>query len=155
MGEYAKILYNHGVTYGQLRRQRMIPFIMNYEYSIKGKKDSSPVPTSIEVGDINNPKDTKMYLPSVPLLSESTGNSVVDDLIQSLEAHREKLFSKRGEFVEKPEKKAELKAIQKAIRTLHLQNDFKPLFSVVKTFMNSTERKLKMFIVTGKRSVYS
>ena len=145
MGEYAKILYNYGVTYGQLRKQRMIPFIMNYEYSIKGKKDSSLVPTSIEVGDINNPKDTKMYLLSVPLLSESTGNSVVDNLIQSLEAHREKLFNKRGEFIEKPEKKAELKAIQKAIRTIHLQNDFKPLFSVVKTFMNSTERKLKMF----------
>ena len=81
MGEYAKILYNYGVTYGQLRKQRMIPFIMNYEYSIKGKKDSSLVPTSIEVGDINNPKDTKMYLLHVPLNTESTGNTLVDTLL--------------------------------------------------------------------------
>ena len=145
MGEYAKILYNYGITYGQLRKQRMIPFIMNYEYSIKGKKDSSLVPTSIEVGDINNPKDTKMYLLAVPLNTESTGNTLVDTLLNQLRTQWEKIYSKPVGPEEKAKKDLELNQLRKAIRSLHLQMNFEPLISVGETFLKNADELFKSF----------
>ena len=145
MGEYAKILYNYGITYGQLRKQRMIPFIMNYEYSIKGKKDSSLVPTSIEVGDINNPKDTKMYLLHVPLNTESTGNTLVDTLLNQLRTQWEKIYSKPVGPEERAKKDLELNQLRKAIRSLHLQMNFEPLISVGETFLKNADELFKSF----------
>ena len=145
MGEYAKILYNYGINYGQLRKQRMVPFIMNYEYSIKGKKDSSLVPTSIEIGAIDGSKENKMYLLHVPLNTESTGNKVVDTLLNQLRTQWEKIYNKPVSPEDRAKKDLELNQLRKAIRSLHLQMNFEPLVSVGETFLKNADEILKSF----------
>ena len=142
MGEYSKIMYKYGLKPNQLRKARMIPFIMNYEYSIPGNKNSALQPKNIEIGDPNNLSKSELYLLPVPTDVESTGNTNVDKFIKALSAHYDKLLDRR---VDKSEKSPELNQIEKAIRMLHVQMNFEPLYGVAKTFMTNAKKHLEEY----------
>jgi hypothetical protein len=92
MGEYTKIAYKLGVERNQLRKARMIPFIVNYKYAVKGNKQSELIPGSVEIGKIDSLQETNLYLLPVPVDFESTGNETVDSFIASLRKLYEKTY---------------------------------------------------------------
>lgn len=145
MGEYSKILYNAGVSRNMLRKARMLPFISNYRYAIEGDNKSGLVLSSLEIGKINTLDETNLYLLPTVLPSESTGNESVDNLVQSLNKLYEKL-RKRGVSDDKKYLKTEkLKEISAAIKKLHLQLNFTPLFNVAKSFLKDAQSSIKEY----------
>jgi hypothetical protein len=144
MGEYAKMMYSYGLKPTQLRKARMIPFVSNYTNAIKDDPKSDLLLTSIEVGDLDNPKKTDLYLLPVPLNTESTGSVRVDNLLKSLRQQRDKIFKKYSPE-EKSSKILQLKEIGKAIRSLQMKLDFSPLVNVGKTFLNKAADAFKSF----------
>lgn len=138
MGEYTKMLYNYGLKPEQLRKARMVPFIMNYEHVIPGNKKSDLVAESIEIGKLNSLEETNLYLLPVPINEESTSNPAVDKLLESLRHQLEKLYLKPN--LNKQAKAEAVNELSRAIRILHLQLDFKPLLSVANTFINGAKK---------------
>lgn len=145
MGEYTKILYNYGIKPTQLRKARMIPFIMNYGSSIKGNNKSPLVPTSIEIGKIDSLTETNMYLLPVPVNTESTGNTQIDSLLEALRTQWEKLYKKPVSPEDRGAKDIQLNQMRKAIRSLQLQLNFEPLINVGRTFLNNAAQTFKSF----------
>lgn len=145
MSEYTKILYNYGLNRNQLRRARMIPFIMNYEYNIPGNAKSGLVPKSIEIGKLDNALENNLYLLPVPIPSESTGNPVIDDLIKSLSQQYDKMYKEYVDPEEKDAKDHKLNEINKAIRNLQLKLNFEPLVKVATDFIDSAARDIKEY----------
>ena len=146
MGEYTKMMYNYGVKSSQLGKTRMVQFISNYSYTIAGDRKSPLKLTSIEVGNLDSTKETTLYLLPVPLITETTGNVAVDDLVKSLERQYDKLYSKDASPEEKFAKNIQLEELSKAIRHLHLKIDFEPLVGVGTTFLNNAAKAFKAFI---------
>jgi len=142
MGQYSKIMYSYGVTRDQLRKTRMVPFQSNYSNVIPGEKTSGLQMSSIEIGKLDVMQETNMYLLPVPTPSESTGNPKVDKLIKSLTYEYEKLWEKYVPEKEKPVKEIQLNQLSDAIRMLHLQLNFEPLYSVGKTFLNNAKKTI-------------
>lgn len=142
MGEYSKIMYTYGVTRQQLRKSRMIPFHANYSYTIPGQPDSGLQMTSVEIGKLDSTQETNMYLLPVPTPSESTGNPKIDKLIKSLMHEYEKLWKKPVSEKEKIVKEIQLNKLSDAIRLLHLQINFEPLYAVGKTFLNNAKKTI-------------
>jgi hypothetical protein len=145
MGEYTKMMYNYGVKSNQLGKTRMVQFISNYSYSIKGDRRSPLKLTSIEVGNLDNANETTLYLLPVPLITETTGNVAIDDLVKSLERQYDKLYSKSVSAEEKFAKNIQLEELSKAIRHLHLKLNFEPLAGVGTTFLNNAAKAFKAF----------
>lgn len=145
MGEYTKIDREYGATSKQLRKARMIPFIVNYDYNVKGKPESGLYAASIEIGKLNSLTETNLYLLPVPGTIESTGVKEVDRLAQSLEQYYQKLAKKPVSPDEKASKKLQLKELSKAIRSLRLQLNFSQLSNVGITFLKSAAKAFKTF----------
>jgi hypothetical protein len=145
MGEYVKMMYNYGIKASQLGKTRMVQFISNYTYSIYGDRKSPLNLTSIEVGNLDNAKETTLYLLPVPLITETTGNVVIDEFVKSLERQYDKLYIKSASPEEKFAKKIQLEELSKAIRHLHLKLDFEPLVGVGTTFLNNAAKAFKVF----------
>jgi hypothetical protein len=143
MGEYAKMMYNAGVKPTQLRKTRMIPFIANYKYNVKGDNKSGLNLKSIEIGDLDNVKETELYLLPVALDTETTENKKVDNLLSSLRKLYEKLYRRSVSPEEKFVKNIQLNEIEKSIRLLHMKLEFEPLVSVGRTFIDNADRILK------------
>jgi hypothetical protein len=144
MGEYANMMYSYGLKPNQLRKARMIPFIANYTNRVKDDPKSDLMLTSIEVGDLNNPKKTDLYLLPVPINTESTGNARVDALVKSLKQQKDKIF-KSGSREDKGSKILQLQEMGKAIRSLQMKLDFSPLVNVGRTFLNRAADAFKSF----------
>jgi len=145
MGEYTKMLYNYGVQSNQLRRTRMIPFIANYDYAVKGDKDSKLMLKSLEIGKFDNLKETKLYLLPVALDTESTNRKKVDELVRSLKNQWSKLYKKSVSPEEKFQKNIQLNEMSKAIRFLHMKLDFSPLYNVAATFLDRAKTAFEEF----------
>jgi len=145
MGEYTKMMYNYGVKASQLGKTRMVQFASNYTYTIPGDRKTPLKLTSIEIGNLDNAKETNLYLLPVPLITETTGNVAVDDLVKSLEQQYEKFYSKDVSPEEKFAKNIQLEQLSKAIRHLHLKLDFEPLAGVGTTFLNNAAKAFKAF----------
>lgn len=145
MGEYSKMMYNYGLSASQLRKARMIPFIANYNYVLPDKPKSGYVLKSIEIGNIDNVKETKLYLLPVALNSETTGNTSIDDLLASLRTQWEKLFKKIVPEEDRHSKTLQLNELSRAIRHLHLQLNFEPLVNVGRTFLNNSRQVIDGF----------
>jgi hypothetical protein len=111
MGEYTKIAYKLGVERNQLRKARMIPFIVNYKYAVKGNKQSELIPGSVEIGKIDSLQETNLYLLPVPVDFESTGNETVDSFIASLRKLYEKTYISYASPEEKFSKKLKLEEL--------------------------------------------
>ena len=146
MGEYSKMAYlTHKIKSDQLRKTRMIPFIANYERQIKGDKDSKLMLTSLEIGKVDNLKETKLYLLPVALDTESTNVKKADELIASLREQWSKLYKSSVSPEEKFSKNIQLNEMSKAIRSLHMKLDFSPLLNVGITFMNKAKKVFDQF----------
>jgi hypothetical protein len=146
MGEYAKILYNYGLTPAQLRKARMIPFVMNYNYLVEGSPESGfSAPTSMEIGKLNSLEETNLYLLPVPINSESTGNPKIDSLIKSLREQWEKLYKKPVSSEDRYGKILEINKLSAAIRNLHVKLNFEPLVNVGKSFLKNARTALDDF----------
>jgi hypothetical protein len=145
MGEYTKMDYSYGAKYDEIGRNRMIPFILNYDYVIPGSKKSGVVPTSIEIGNLNSLEETNLYLLPVPIATEATGNPKVDALLKTLNSYYNKLWQSPVATSEKSKKERDLNELSAAIRQLHLQLNFGPLASVGKTFLENAAKNLKEF----------
>lgn len=146
MGEYTKIMYSYGVQPNQIRKARMIPFILNYEYKSKGKPETGLAsPKSVEIGNLDSVKETKLYLLPVPVNTETTGNPTIDRLLKSLRAHYEKLYRKPVGPEERSVKIHQINELSKAIRRLHLQLNFEPLVNVGETFLRTAAKTFKHF----------
>lgn len=145
MGEYTKILYEYGFKPGQIKKARMIPFIMNYDNVVKGDSKSGLRPTSIEIGKLDSLTETNLYLLPVPINSETTGNDVIDDLLKSLRSYWEKLYSKQVSPEARATKMIQLNQLSKSIRTLHVTLNFAPLVSVGRTFVSTSRATLDTF----------
>ena len=145
MGDYANIVYSYGLKPNQLRKARMIPFISNYTNRIKDDPKSGLVLSSIEVGDLDNPKETSLYLLPVAINTESTGNTRVDNLIKSLRQQRDKIFKTAASPEERRSKILQLNEIGKALRSLQMKLDFGPLVNVGTTFVNRAAETFKSF----------
>ena len=135
MGEYSKIMYNIGIERSQLRKARMLPFIANYVYTIKNDKTSPLKMTSIEIGKLNSIDETKLYLLPTSLTSESTGNTYIDEYVESLNAYYNNQNYKAVDLENKSVKDAKMKQLSAAIKKLQLQLNFEPLYNVAKTFL--------------------
>lgn len=137
MNEYARMLVEYGVPSNDIRKARMIPFITNYADSQYGPKGTQYA-ESIEVGDLDNLAETKLYLLPVPIKSESTGNPEIDALVDALFVHYEKIKQKHVDTaVQKYAKKERLNALSIAIRKLQVTQNFEPLVGVGFTFVKS------------------
>jgi len=145
MSEYVKMMYNYGVKANQLGKTRMIPFVSNYSYSVAGDKKSPLKLTSLEIGKVDNAKETTLYLLQVPLASETTDNSQIDELLKSLDQQYDKLYRKSASPEEKFAKNIQLEELSKAIRHLHIKLDFEPLVGVGTTFLNNAAKAFKGF----------
>jgi len=143
MGEYTKMMYNTGIKPNQLRKTRMVPFIANYKYNVRGDNKSGLNLKSVEIGDINNVKETELYLLPVALDTETTENKKVDNLLSSLRKLYEKLYRRSVSPEEKFIKNIQLNEIEKSIRLLHMKLEFEPLVSVGRTFIENADRILK------------
>jgi hypothetical protein len=145
MGEYTKMLYEYGFKPGQIKKARMIPFIMNYDNVVKGDSKSGLRPTSIEIGKLDSLTETNLYLLPVPINSETTGNAAIDDLLKSLRSYWEKIYSKQVSPEARATKMIHLNQLSKSIRTLHVSLNFAPLVSVGRTFMSTSRAALDSF----------
>ena len=146
MGEYTKILYNYGLQPNQLRKARMIPFVINYNYVVEGKPQSGfSSPTSMEIGKLNSLEETHLYLLPVPINSESTGNPKIDTLLKSLREQWEKLYKKPVSAEDRYGKILEINKLSDAIRNLHVKLNFLPLVNVGKSFMTNARLALDDF----------
>jgi hypothetical protein len=146
MGEYSKILYNYGLKPNQLRKARMIPFLINYKYVVEGKPESGfSAPTSMEIGKLNSLEETNLYLLPVPINSESTGNPKIDSLLKSLREQWEKLYVKPVAAEDRYGKILEINKLSNAIRNLHIKLNFEPLVNVGKSFLNNARTALDDF----------
>jgi len=146
MGEYTKILYNYGLNPAQLRKARMIPFVMNYNYVVEGQPESGfSAPTSMEIGKLNSLEETNLYLLPVPINSESTGNPKVDSLLKSLREQWEKLYKKPVYAEDRYGKILEINKLSAAIRNLHVRLNFEPLVNVGKSFLKNARTALDDF----------
>ena len=146
MGEYTKILYNYGLQPNQLRKARMIPFVINYNYVVEGKPQSGfSSPTSMEIGKLNSLEETHLYLLPVPINSESTGNPKIDTLLKSLREQWEKLYKKPVAAEDRYGKILEINKLSDAIRNLHVKLNFLPLVNVGKSFMTNARLALDDF----------
>lgn len=145
MGEYTKILYNYGLKPAQLRKARMIPFIVNYENIVTGDSKSGIQPKSLEIGKLNSLTETNLYLLPVPINSETTGNTKIDNLLTALREQLEKLYKQSVAPEDEFAKKLRLQQMNKAIRHLHLKLDFEPLVNVGKTFLNNVAKTFEEF----------
>lgn len=143
MGEYATMMYKMGIKPNQLRKTRMVPFIANYKYNVRGDNKSGLNLKSVEIGDINNVKETELYLLPVALDTETTENKKVDNLLSSLRKLYEKLYRRSVSPEEKFIKNVQLNEIEKSIRLLHMKLEFEPLVSVGRTFIENANRILK------------
>ena len=146
MGEYAKILYQYGLKPNQLRKARMIPFVMNYNYAVEGQPESGfSAPTSMEIGKLNSLEETNLYLLPVPINSESTGNPKIDSLVKSLREQWEKLYKKPVTSEDRYGKILEINKLSAAIRNLHVKLNFEPLVNVGKSFLKNARTSLDDF----------
>lgn len=145
MGEYTQIDYNYGAKREEIGKARMIPFIVNYENSVKTDKTSPLIPVTLEIGKLDSLTETNMYLLPVPTLAESTGNPEVDQLISSLQTQYEKLFKKPGKPENEFARKQQLSQLSKAIRNLHVKLNFEPLYNVAKTFLENAKTTIAEF----------
>ena len=135
MGEYVKILQRYGLKPSQIRRARMIPIKANYENVFPDDFSSPLYLESIEIGDLQNPKDTKLYLLPVPVDFESTGNKRLDKLIRALRHQYDKFVRRVVDPKQQYLKDEQRQELAKAIRKLHLQLDFAPMASIGNTFL--------------------
>jgi hypothetical protein len=142
MGEYSKMDREYGVTSKQIRKARMIPFQMNYEYRKTKSKEKVLYATSIEIGDLDNMKETHLYLLPVPTDIESTGSEKIDALVTSLDMYYEKLAKMPVSPLEKDIKKGQLTELSKAIRVLRMKMGFEPLANVGITFLKNAKKVL-------------
>ena len=145
MAEYTTIDQNYGLRKDQIGKARMIPFIVNYENSIPSNKKSPLIPTSLEIGKLDALKETNIYLLPVPTLAESTGNSQVDSLVNSLQSHYEKLYKKGGAEEKEFARRQQLEQLSRAIRNLHIKLNFEPLYNVAKTFLENAKTTISNF----------
>jgi hypothetical protein len=146
MGEYTKILYNYGLKPSQLKKARMIPFVMNYSYNVAGKPESGfSAPTSMEIGKLNSLEETNLYLLPVPINSETTGNVKIDSLVKSLREQWEKLYKKPVASEDRYGKILEINKLSAAIRNLHVKMNFEPLVNVGSSFLTSARVALDDF----------
>jgi hypothetical protein len=145
MGYYTRMAYNMGVKSSQVRRSRMIPFIMNYTSEVKGDWDTPLKVKSIEVGKFDNIKETKLYLMPVSIDDESTGNKKIDKLLESLRQEYNKLFKVQVSAEEKYAKTIRLQQISEAIRRLHMTLNFEPLVNVMTSFLNHSKEIIDSF----------
>ena len=145
MGEYAKILYNYGLTPNQLRRARMIPFAATYRNAIPGDNQSKLILSGLEVGKFDSLKETKLYLLPVAIDTESTGDKKRDDLIKSLRAQWQKLYKKPTSPEKRFAKNIRLNELSKAIRFLHMKLDFDPLYNIGKSFLENAKQVMDGF----------
>jgi hypothetical protein len=134
MGEYTRMLRNYGVSGSQIRKSRMIPFKTTYNQVVKNQPEKGLTIKSIEVGNINSVKESKVYLLPVSTDNESTGYTELDKLVKGLRIQYNKLWDTFVPESEQFAKDTELRQISKAIRVLHMQHDFTPLLSVAATF---------------------
>ena len=145
MAEYVKMMYEYGLKPGQVRKSRMVPFIMNYVDIIKGDSESGKRPSSIEIGRLDEAKETKMYLLPVPTYSETTGNPIVDDLLSVLRTQWTKLYKTGVEPEQKGPKITKLHQLSGAIRSLHVKLNFEPLVNVGRTYLETSKSTIKSF----------
>ena len=146
MGDYARIFMNYGLKGEQLRKKRMIPFILNYNYLVAGDSKTPLVPTSIEIGALDSVRETTLYLLPVALPSETTGNTKVDALLDSLRKYWQKMYDTPMSFYGgKFAKDAQLNQLSAAIRHLHLALNFEPLANVGVTFLNNAKKIINEF----------
>jgi hypothetical protein len=145
MGEYAKMAYNLGIERNQLRKTRMIPFVLNYRYAIKGDKASGLYPSSVEIGKLDTTKETNVYLLPVATDFESTGNEKVDKLLASLRKMYDKIYISYVSPEEKFTKITKLDQLSLAIRNLHLKLNFFPIYDVAVSFLNDVKNTIKEF----------
>lgn len=142
MGEYVKILQRYGLKPAQIRKARMIPIKANYENTVPDDFNSPLFLESIEIGDLDNPKETQLYLLPVPLDFESTGNKRLDKLIQALRDQYDKFVKRVVDPTQQYLKDAQRQELAKAIRKLHLQMDFAPIASIGNTFLGNSKAVL-------------
>lgn len=145
MGYYTRMAYNMGVKSAQIRRSRMIPFVMTYQPEIKGDWDTPLKVKSIEVGKFDNIKETKLYLMPVSIDAESTGNKKIDKLLESLRQEYNKLFKVQVSAEEKYAKTIRLQQLSEAIRRLHMTLNFEPLVNVMTSFLNHSKEIIDSF----------
>lgn len=145
MGEYTKMAYNLGIERNQLRKTRMIPFVLNYRYAIKGDKASGLYPSSVEIGKLDTTKENNVYLLPVATDFESTGNEKVDGLLASLRKMYDKMYIAYSSPEEKFTKITKLDQLSLAIRNLHLKLNFFPIYDVAVSFLNDVKNTIKEF----------
>lgn len=140
MNEYVKMMYNLNVKPNQIRKARMIPFVVKYNPEVKGDWYTPLKITGIEVGKIDSLKETSLYLLPVPVDVESTGFKKVDELVDSLQKQYDKLFKTFEGLSQKAKKKVKLDELAKSIRRLQMNLNFDPLVGVMKTFLNDAAK---------------
>lgn len=145
MAEYNIINKQYGVKPDQLRKTRMVPFISKYQDAAKGDPSKGKKLVSIEIGNIDTAKETKIYLLPVESLEEKSGNTKVDSLVIKLRAQYEELAKKKFSEINKDDKKKQLSQLSAAIRKLHLQINFDPLQEEAKTFIKVSDKVIEKY----------
>lgn len=143
MGEYDSISYNLGLKRNQLRKSRMIPFIVNYKSKTANDKKGPVIIKSIEIGNVDPKKENSIYLLPISVKEEPTGFDSLDQLLISLNLVYTNLRKQKFSFSNKLSKNYKLSQLNKAIKRLHVSFDFKPLIDVMSTFIKDSAKLYK------------
>lgn len=145
MSHYSRIIQNYGVKQTQIRKTRMVPFVINYQRSVAGDNKSKLVPQSMEIGKVDSTKETSLYLLPVALSSETTGNKRIDNLVNELRLQYKKMYDKRVPFKDRFKKIEDLAKFSAAIRHLQIALNFEPLLNVGMTFLQNAAKAFESF----------
>lgn len=140
MAEYIKIYYDYGLKKEQVRKARMIPFVLEYSPVIPFMPEAGIYPSTLKIGGQDDVLGQNAFTLPVPIRQESTGNSIVDKLVSSLYVQYDKDYDTYGNTVQyKIEKNIRLNELSLAIRKLQVAMDFSPLVNIGATFLKRAE----------------
>jgi hypothetical protein len=149
MNEYVKMYTTplFGLKQENVGKARMVPISANYIYNDpKNKKSSRLYLSSIKVGNVDNALEDDIYVLPVPIESESTGNTKIDELLTALRKQYDKLYiaSPIGNK-QQIQKNIQLNQLSMAIRELHVKLDFTRLADVGASYISDVASVLKSF----------
>jgi hypothetical protein len=149
MNEYVKMYTTplFGLKQENIGKSRMVPISANYIYTDKkNKKESRLYLSSIKVGNVDNALEDDIYVLPVPIESESTGNTKIDELLTALRKQYDKLYiaSPIGDK-QQIQKNIQLNQLSIAIRELHVKLDFTRLADVGSSYINDVADVIKGF----------
>ena len=129
LSRYKTILSKaYGIKLTDFEQTRAIPILAVYT-PIDYKKNIIPSLIRIQIGDVDVKNIKQDYLLPVGIESETTGDELIDEILEKLNGVYEKLSAEKVSEEEKANKAEQLNSLYTAIRHLQIKKDITPLIN--------------------------